>query len=76
MSTHKHTHTYSTKREHSLDVSVFCSVQLQWSEYIIWGFEENEEVDEDIGMVVSGFIFLASKIHKKQEAFLGEAKTE
>jgi len=41
----------------------------------MWRFEENEAVDEDIGMAVAGFIFLASKIHKK-EVFLGEANIE
>jgi hypothetical protein len=37
----------------------------------MWGFEENEEVDEDIGMAVAGFLFLVSKIHKKNKRLFG-----
>jgi hypothetical protein len=36
----------------------------------MWRFKENEEEDEDTCMAVPGFIFLALKKKKKQEAFL------
>ena len=45
----------------------------------LWRLKEfEEEEDEDIHMVVAGFIFNASRIskEKRQNTFFGEANTE
>ena len=67
--THARTHIHLTTRRNFLDVSVFCSVNSQWTAVAKWLIKENEE-GHDICMAATGFLFLALKIQKRGDVWV------
>ena len=66
--THARTHIHLTTRRNFLDVSVFCSVNSQWTAVAKWLIKENE--GHDICMAATGFLFLALKIQKRGDVWV------